>query len=649
MERQYYSRPPIQGDYQKEKNRIIFVFILFIFFFLVVLFKAFYIQVLNNEKLIAYSKKQTLRYYKIYPNRGNILDRNGNPLAINIQTYSIFVIPKYLEDKEETLKKFSQIVPKYKLWDLKAKLKNRKRYTWIGRKIVLKDEQVEEIKKLKGIYIETVPKRFYPNKELFAQTLGFVGLDNVGLSGVEYIFDKDLRGEEKIVKYLRDAKGRPIKIEAEKDKRSSQDVTLSVDKDLQAISEKALKEAVNFFKADKGGVGVMDPETGEILAIANYPSFDPNNIRKSKAKDRKLSFISDPFEPGSVFKIFTVASALEFKIAKPDTNYYCERGQLRIGDHIINEAEAGKKNEWLSVSEIIQHSSNIGTTKIAFDLTFPRLKKTLLDFNFGQKTGIEITGESRGIFDYKENLSPLKLSNISFGQGIATTGLQILSAYAAVANGGIYIQPTILKREKKIDGIRVLSEETAKDLTAMLLDAVEDGTGKNAIIPFFKIAGKTSTAQRPTKEGGYRGYIPGFVGYPVGTKRKFVIYVYIDGPQGRDYYGNTVAAPVFRKIAEYMLYKEKDLHQLTINPNDHKQNNMDSVKVKDSSTRIYDRGEVPDFIGLDKVSSRRLAKKLKLQIKDQGIGVVSSQDPLPRTKIGNDTVVNLIYSPPNYE
>ena len=183
----------------------------------------------------------------------------------------------------------------------------------------------------------------------------------------------------------------------------------------------------------------------------------------------------------------------------------------------------------------------------------------------------------------------------------------------------------------------------------MLLSAVDEGTGKNARIPYFKIAGKTSTAQKPTKEGGYKGYIPGFVGYPVGTNKQFVIYVYIDGPQGRDYYGNTVAAPVFRKIAEYILYKDKDLHQMAIHSEEVNGGNIDSVKIKESSTRVYSKEEVPNFIGLDKVSSAYLAKKMKLKLKEQGIGVVTGQTPLPKTKLSNDTVVNLIYSPPNYE
>ena len=209
--------------------------------------------------------------------------------------------------------------------------------------------------------------------------------------------------------------------------------------------------------------------------------------------------------------------------------------------------------------------------------------------------------------------------------------------------------PTILKRKKAPKGIRILSKKTSKELTKMLMAAVENGTGKNAKISLFKIAGKTSTAQKPNKAGGYKGYIPGFVGFPISSNKKFVIYVYIDDPQGRDYYGNTVAAPVFKKISEYLLYKEKDLHNLNIAKKDSNHSSMDSVKFKSSSTRVFNKWETPNFIGLDKISARLLAKKMNLEIKSQGIGVVTSQDPLPKTKFSDDTVINLIYSPPNYD
>src|SRR5690606_37304966 len=315
---------------------------------------------------------------------------------------------------------------------------------------------------LKGIYIEAVPKRIYPNGELAAQVLGFVGVDNVGLAGVEYEFDKKLRGEPSILKYVKDAKGRPIKFESTHHQTQSHDLELTIDKDLQAIAEKALKDAVDHHQARGGGVGVMDAATGEILAVANYPTYDPNKLRGSKDSDRKLSFVTAPIEPGSTFKIVTVASALENNIAKPETNYYCEQGRMVIDGHTVTESDSRKKYEWLSVSDIIKDSSNIGTTKIAFDLTFPRLKKTLVDFGFGEKTNLRLPGESRGIFTDQNNVSPIRLSNISFGQGIATTGVQMLAAYAAIANGGEYVEPRIVVDPKReIKKKRIISKETA--------------------------------------------------------------------------------------------------------------------------------------------------------------------------------------------
>ena len=358
-------------NYYKEKKQISLIFFSFFLFFLIVLIKAFYIQVVNKEKLLKYSKKQILREFKIYPNRGNIFDREGNSLAINTQTYSIFTIPKNVKEGINSYIRLSEIVPNLSLKTIQRKIYKRKRYTWLARKISLTDKQVIKIREIKGIYIEAVPKRFYPNQSLLSQTLGFVGLDNKGLSGLEYVFDDKLRGKAKVIKYVKDAKGRPLKFESIDSEDTAKSLYLTIDKDLQSMAEKALKEAIIKSKALKGGVGVMDAKTGEILAIANYPTFDPNAIQNRSLKNTKLSFISDPFEPGSVFKTFTVASAFENKIAMPDTNFYCERGSLKIGEHIIREADLEKKYEWLSVSEILKYSSNIGTTKIAFDLTFP--------------------------------------------------------------------------------------------------------------------------------------------------------------------------------------------------------------------------------------------------------------------------------------
>ncbi len=635
----------------KDRKRVSRVFFLFVILFTVVLGKAFKVQVVDRDRLISKSKKQFFRQRKVYPKRGNIYDRNGSPLAINIQTYSIFTIPKSLKGNLKPFKKLSKIAPSLNYKKIKRKIRKRSKFTWISRKIELTKEQVTEIKKLNGIYLEAVPKRIYPNHELLSQTLGFVGIDNAGLSGIEYAFDKELKGEPTIIKYVRDNKGRPVRFTSGKVGGVSKDVYLSIDKDLQSIAEKALKDAVDEFEAIRGGIGVMDAETGEVLAMANYPSFDPNEYKKSKIENRKLSFISDPFEPGSTFKLMTVASALENKIARPDTNFYCEHGRLKVEGHIIKEAESSKKYEWLSVDEIVKYSSNVGTTKIAFDLTFPKLKKTIDSFGFGEKTGIEVPGESRGIFTTEDNVPPLSLSNISFGQGVASTGIQMLASYAAIANGGEYVKPTIIRDGNKGKlKKRIMSKKTSKELTQMLVHAVEDGTGGRAKIPYFTIAGKTSTAQRADKYGRYSGYIPGFIGFPVGVNQKFVIYVYIDKPgKGKSYYGNTVAGPVFKKVAQHILYKNKSISKIAIRTDVKTKNSFDSVRMRHSSTRVLGRSLIPNFIGLDKRSSNKLGHRLKLKVSHRGIGVVTSQSPGAGEKLTKNTVVKLKYEPPTYE
>lgn len=654
-----------------EKNRIIFVFTCFCLCFLFVLGKALKVQLIDAGDLIGRANSQFLRQATIYPKRGNIYDREGNPLALNVQTYSIFTIPKATGGDRSIYKKLARIIPEISYAETLILTNKRKRFTWLGRKLRLSKDQVEKVKELKGIFIESVPERTYPNHELLSQALGFVGLDNSGLSGIEHLYDKELRGNPVTLKYTIDNKGRPIKFESHQDVTAqAKDIYLTIDKDIQGMAEKYLKEAVVKHAADKGGIGVIDASSGEILAIANYPSFDPNDIRFSSPEHRKLSFVTDPFEPGSAFKLFTVASALEHRVAKIDSNYYCEQGQMNVEGHTISEAESHEKYEWLSVADIVKFSSNIGTTKIAFDLTFPKFKETLKTLNFGNKTGVEIPGESRGIFTEAENITPLSLSNMSFGQGIATTGIQMLAAYAAIANGGEYVRPTLIKKDKSQVAelepenewqlrkrLRVFSPKTSEDLTSALVGAVEKGTGGNAQISHFKIAGKTATAQRVDKNGGYHGYISGFIGFPVNVDRRFVVYVYVDNPKIGGYYGGAVAAPVFKNIAQYILYKNKDISKVaereeaTFKKIDSKKdkNAMDIVQEKSAATRDYDPNIVPNLLGLDKISTTNIANKMNLHIVHKGMGVVSVQHPAPGTPLNPDLIIKLEYTPPNYE
>lgn len=632
------------------KNKIIFTFFTIAILFTAVVIKAFKIQIIDRVKLMSYHNSQVVREAKVYPKRGHILDRNENPLAINILKYNIFTFPQSDLDYETKLKKINKIIPGLPIKKLTAKGKNRSgKFTWVSRKISLTSNQLKELKKIKNIVVEPQTSRMYPNNELAAQVLGFVGIDNDGLSGLEYQFNDKLKGTAKYIKYFKDAKGRKIKHKSSFIESKSEDLITSIDKDIQASIEYHLKEGVLKHEANSAGAAVMDAQTGEVWAVANYPTFDPNNIKKATLGSKKLSFITDPFEPGSVFKTLTIASALEHKIVKKDSNYFCERGKFRVGNHFINESDNNHVYEWLSVEDILKYSSNIGTTKIAFDLTYPLLKKTLNKFRIGQKTGIEVPGESRGILDKKENVDPLRLSNISFGQGVATTGLQILSSYATIANGGYFVKPTILKvkDQKSIKAQKIVSSETTQAITKMLVKAVEDGTGSNAKVPHFSIAGKTSTAQRVNDKGSYSGYISGFVGFPSNLEKKFVVFVYVDNPK-KGYYGNTVAAPIFQKIVKNILYKKREYNQLA-STKYLSSKKVDFVKTKLSSSIRIKNGLMPNMIGLDKTSAFKILDKAKVKYSQKGFGVVYKQYPKPGTPISQATVVKLRFKAPQYD
>lgn len=637
-----------------DKKKLLFTLLIFIGLFGLVVSKAFYVQVINRGKLITYANSQFVRKVKVYPPRGSILDRNGGPLAINIPTYNLFTIPKLNLKNKSIYRELAQIVPELPLKKIQDKIKNRKNYTTLAKSLKLTANQISKIKDLEGIYFEKEYTRYYPNHELLSQTLGFVGSENIGLAGLELKFEKELKGQPVELKFFRDAKGRPIKYENAEVENKAPDIYLSIDKGLQDQVESILKAGVIDSKARRGGVGIMDASSGEIMALANYPSFDPNTAKVSDPSLRRLPFITDPFEPGSVFKTLVAASALEHKVASINTKYYCEKGKFKIGKHTISEAEAHEKFEWLTVEDILKFSSNIGTTKIAFELTYPKLKSSLIKFGIGEKTGIEIPGESKGILNKNEKISQISLSNISFGHGVAVTGLQLLNVYSAIANDGIMISPTILKRKDgdKIEARRIMDTKTARHLESALVKAVEQGTGTNALIPFFKIAGKTGTAQRVREGGGYDGYISSFIGYPVNLDKKFVIFVYIDDPRGGAYYGNAIAAPIFKKISQYILYKNKEFKTIA-QEKEFKAPTVtqktDKVTITHSIAREFNGKTMPSFIGLDKSTALKLATEMNLQVQASGFGVVSFQSIESGSMLEEETVVQLKFTPPQYE
>lgn len=631
-------------------KKITFIFFIFVFFFIAIICKAFYIQVVNRERLLAYSQSQVIKKEIIHPRRGNIYDRNGAPLAINVPAYDLFIMPQEEDMTADGIKKLVETIPELDYNDIRNKVITRNKFTWIARKVRLKSEQLESLKTIKGLNIDETVKRYYPNEELLSQAMGFVGTDNIGLSGLEYSLNEKLKGKKKEIKYYKDAKGRAIKHESREFEETNEDVYLSIEKDIQIILEQALKESIVKHKADLGGAAVLDADTGEILAIANYPTFNPNSFGNSKEKERKLSFVTDPFEPGSVFKLFTVASALSNSIVQPSSVFYCEKGKYTIGKHVIREADTVKKHEWLSVSDIIKYSSNIGTTKIAFDLGFDKLKETLTSFNIGMKTGIELPAESNGIFTKDDKVSKIRLSNVSFGQGIATTAIQILSAYGALANGGYYIKPTILRREIKPEKNEILTTKVFSELKDMLIEAVESGTGQRARIASFDIGGKTSTAQRASSTGGYEGYIPGFVGISYNSDKRYVVYVYVENPTEGGYYGNTVAVPVVKKIMEYILFKNANKNQIAeIKVDKVNQFEKNITPVNTPKIFKFKKGVMPNLEGLDRQSLEDFSIKNDFKMTIKGFGLVRSQYPKAGEKLNENASIIVELAPPSYD
>jgi len=631
------------------KLKIYFVFFCICFGFSAVLLRVGYLQVVKKDELLEYGNKQFIRTTKVYPNRGKILDRHGNALAINVNRFNIFAMPKEIENKKDVSRKVAKVFREIKFKKLYKSLKDRDKFTWIKRNVDLKKEEVEKLKKIDGIYLEPFVGRYYPNQNLAAQILGFVDVDNSGISGVEKQFNKILVGKEKTISYVRDAKGRAIKFENLTQSREPQNIDLSIDQEIQDIVESAIKAGYKKHKAKLTGAAVMNANTGEILAMANYPSFNPNEPSKSKSKHWKLSYLSDPFEPGSVIKPFTVISGLSNNLIEPNSQFYCENGKMKIGKYTIKES-AGHKFKWLSVNRIISESSNIGTSKIAFETGSKNLVNTFKSFGLGNKTNIELPHESRGIFNDEENLKKIRLSNLSFGHGIAVSGLQILNMYAPLANGGYKLRPTILKSKGETEKIPVISDKVRKQINRMLIEVVEEGTGDNAKIEGYTIAGKTGTAQKPNdKKGGYLEdeYIASFVGYPIDVKSPFIVYVYVDAPSEKGHYGSEVAAPIFKKIARAILVKNNEYHSIARESDNKK--SEDSISLISSSVKRFKKNKVPNFIGLDRKSVLKLGEELNIRLQLNGFGIVTSQKPKAFSKLSGDKTVKIVLKKPSYD
>lgn len=527
--------------------------------------RAAFIQLGRHDRLENMAKRQFQSKLLIRPRRGLILDRNGEPLAANTENNSLAANPSKIRNKRTLARLLAKAldIPASKLL---ARLGEPKEFAWIKRHLT--EGEITRLKRWKiinsdgdladGLWLIKESQRVYPHGELAGHTIGSVNIDSEGLEGVELWMNERMRGKVVSMSAIKDALGRPAFIDAMAAKnfneaKDGESIALTLDASLQFEAEEQLKNTVRKAGAKGGTVIVMNAVNGEILALANQPTYNPN-MKGSSLDHRRNRALTDGYEPGSTMKPILLASALSHGFKLTD-EIYGEQGQFKVQGKKISEAEAHEKFKWINLKKMIQVSSNVGAAKLALKLGADAYSASLRMFGFGSKTGIGFPGEISGRVPQRKAWQPLTLANIGFGQGILVTPLQMLRSYAVFLNGGWLVQPTLLKSPTTIfEGElpkRILSQKVSDQvLEALQAVTAEGGTGGKATLMGYQVAGKTGTAQKvDPATGGYSRskYVSSFIGFAVNVKPKIVIFVSVDEPRGA-YYASEVAAPLFRDV-----------------------------------------------------------------------------------------------------
>lgn len=651
------------------KNRVLILFSIFLGLWGVLIGRGAMLQIFPDDRLASLKKRQFETSLQIRTRRGAIVDRNGHELAASVPSFSLFADPKLIKNSPALAKRLAKTLD-IPYAHLKKRLKDpTRRFLWVKRQ--LPEKQKEEIERWDeaGLGFIEEPKRVYPNGSLLAQVMGFVGSEGNGLEGLELQYEKFLQGQLKQVILPRDARGRPLLPDGRSltEVPDGADLELTIDHEIQFTFERELQNVVSHFEATSALGIVVDAQTSEILAMATSPTVDLNDGLRYSAELRRNRIVTDAFEPGSVMKTFVIASAIKEELIKPGTRYYCEGGRMKIGDKWIQEAEKKEAFEWLTVSEILAYSSNVGAAKIAFDLGDARLARGLADFGFGAKTGLELPGEARGIVNPLP-WRPHLLANVSFGHGIAVTPMQVVNAYTAIANGGLLKKPLLVRairshdRENPVEFQaeeirRVLTPAQAATMRLLLAAATEsNSTGTNARIPGYYVAGKTGTAQKvDTVKGGYvpNSYISSFAGFVPANNPRYVIYVAVDNPK-KAYYGSQVAAPVFAKMAQYLVRRAGvppvQITENNVISNDERRRNNLQAQALSEIKRQSDDAENKGFPNLMGLTLREAVKRIHeqaAQIDVRGHGVVVRTIPAAGGVLSAKARVLLVLENPN--
>jgi cell division protein FtsI/penicillin-binding protein 2 len=548
-------------------RRLKILTIISLLFFVALSIRVFQKQVLEHKKYSDLAKAQQIVKKELAPKRGKIYVREGAdlyPLATNLTFYSVSVVPKQIKDKKNTAIKLSSILNlnESELYD---KINNDKPYLPpIASKV--DEDKAEEIKNLNlaGVYLEEEDIRSYPEGEITASILGFVNAEGEGQYGLEGFYDSELRGEKGILLGEKDIGGKIINYLNKAVSSNGADLILTIDRTVQFEAANKIKEAVEKFKAVSGSILIMDPKTGAIIAMANYPTFDPNKYNEVKNYDLfQNSTIGKLWEPGSVFKVITMAAGIDSNVITKDTTEYFD-ASVKIGGYTIWTFDK-KSHGRQTMTQVLETSNNVGAVYVAQKVGKELFYKYLKDFGFGSLTGIDLDTEVAKPLKPFKSWKDVELATMSFGQGIAVTPIQVVTAVSVIANGGKLVRPHIVDEIISPDGKRqkiekkeirqVISPSSAETVTSMMVSVVENGHGKKAKVAGYKVAGKTGTAQIPKKDG--RGYEEGksigsFVGFAPAENPRFVMLVKIDEPQTVEW-AESSAAPVFGEIAKFLL------------------------------------------------------------------------------------------------
>lgn len=545
-----------------KRGRLIFLAALAASWVLAILFRLYDLQVRSHDDYSERARRQQQRVIVLDPPRGTLFDAHGRELAVSIEVRSVAADPSKMDDPEGAAQALGELLGlnKKKLTKI---FQSDREFTWVKRKVDLHIVEQVEALDFNGVFTLPESKRYYPMGELAAQVLGYVGTDNRGLAGLEYYYDKHVAGAPGRRKVVRDARFGTARHPALEDSEADpgRDLHLTLDATIQHIVEQELRKAIESSGAKKGMVTVQDPNTGAVLALASYPTFDPNRYGKFPQETWRNQPVMDAYEPGSTFKMVTLAAASEANAVDPLEEIDCGRGGItlygtKISDHSVFDR--------LTTRQIIAHSSNVGAIKLGQAAGRERLYDAIERFGFGRPTGIDLPSESAGIVRPLKKWNELSPAYISFGQSISVTAIQLNNAFAAIANGGYLLKPYVVAavgrhgevqawREREVVGL-TLAPSSVRQVRSILESVVVEGTAKAAAVPGYRVAGKTGTAQKAISARGYapNRYVASFVGFAPVEKPALVCTVILDEPWPR-YHGGEVAAPVFGAIARQVL------------------------------------------------------------------------------------------------